>query len=384
MEAPQDQHSRDFLEDCIKDYNKAFGTNFNTNIFYRYYKDLQKKIKSTELDLVIVVNMFLTGFDSKTLNTLYVDKNLNYHGLVQAYSRTNRLYNSDKPHGNIVSFRNLKKATDKALALYGDENAQEIVFKKPYEEQKKDFQEKLTLLKEQVPTLESVDDLMGEEEQAEFVKKFRDLLRVKSSLETYAEFSFEDVGIDEQEFFDYQSKYLDLYQERKVEGGEGESVLNEIDFEIELTVKDVINFDYIIQLIAGLKDITSDVMREKKTTDILKIFDQDIQLRKKKDLIRKFIEENLPKLGGADNVEQEFQKFWQSERSVEIRKIADSEKINLPDLEKVLGNYLYTQRMPHGQQIVEMLPARPGILERESVVERIKSALQRIVEVFEW
>jgi len=122
------QHSRDFLENCIKDYNREYSTNFSTDRFYNYYKDLQKKIKDKQVDLVLVVNMFLTGFDSDTLNTLYVDKNLRYHGLIQAYSRTNRLFNSDKPHGNIVSFRNLKLATDKALALFGDENAKEVVF----------------------------------------------------------------------------------------------------------------------------------------------------------------------------------------------------------------------------------------------------------------
>ena len=125
------KHSRDFLEDCIEDYNKEYATNFSTDRFYDYYRDLQKRIKNKEVDLVLVVNMFLTGFDSPRLNTLYVDKNLRYHGLIQAYSRTNRLLNSDKPHGNIISFRNLKMDTDKALALFGDENAKEIVFKKP-------------------------------------------------------------------------------------------------------------------------------------------------------------------------------------------------------------------------------------------------------------
>lgn len=137
---PGNQHSRDFLESCIKDYNATYAINYSTDRFYDYYRDLQKRIKAKEVDLVIVVNMFLTGFDSPRLNTLYVDKNLRYHGLIQAYSRTNRLLNSDKPHGDIVSFRNLKLATDKALTLFGDENAKEIVFKKPYEQQKKEFE----------------------------------------------------------------------------------------------------------------------------------------------------------------------------------------------------------------------------------------------------
>jgi type I restriction enzyme R subunit len=154
---PVDQHSRDFLEDCIRDYNDLYATNFSTNEFYAYYKDLQKRIKAKGVDLVIVVNMFLTGFDSPRMNTLFVDKNLRYHGLIQAYSRTNRLLDSDKPHGNIVSFRNLKAATDKALKLFGDESAQEIVFKRPYEEERQAFDDKLVQLRHIVPDVSAVE-----------------------------------------------------------------------------------------------------------------------------------------------------------------------------------------------------------------------------------
>jgi type I restriction enzyme, R subunit len=381
---PGNKHSRDFLEDCIKDYNKAFSTNFNTDRFYNYYKDLQKRIKNKEVDLVLVVNMFLTGFDSKRLNTLYVDKNLRYHGLIQAYSRTNRLLNSDKPHGNIISFRNLKLATDKALALYGDENAKEVVFKKPYEEQKKEFEEKLSELKEKAPSVNAVDDLQGEEEKAEFVKIFRDLLRIKSSLETFADFSFEELGVNEQEFYDYQSKYLDIHEERKKQENESESVLDQIDFEIELTVKDIINFDYIIQLIAGLKNFSSKAARDKKIEDILRLFDRDVQLRKKKELIRKFIEENLPKVAESDDVEKAFGEFWESERSNNLKDIAETENIPLEKLEQLIGEYLYTQKLPHGQDIVDLMLTPPKILERKSIVDRIKNAIENIVDIFEW
>lgn len=382
--APGNKHSRDFLEDCIKDYNQTFSTNFSTDRFYDYYRDLQKRIKNKEVDLVLVVNMFLTGFDSPRLNTLYVDKNLRYHGLIQAYSRTNRLLNSDKPHGNIVSFRNLKVATDKALALFGDENAKEIVFKKPYEEQKKEFEEKLTELREKVPTVVSVDTLQGEEEKAVFVKTFRDLLRIKSSLETFAEFSFGELGITEQEFYDYQSKYLDIYEERKNHESGDESILDQIDFELELTVRDIINFDYIIQLIAGLKNISSDAVRKKKTEDILRIFDRDTKLRKKKDLIRKFIEENLPKIDKSDDVEKVFSEFWASERSDVLKSIAQTENIPLDKFEHLIGEYLYTQRLPHGQDIVDLLPEPPRILERQGIIDRIKGAIENIVDIFEW
>ncbi|MCX6733472.1 MAG: type I restriction endonuclease subunit R [Candidatus Peregrinibacteria bacterium] len=382
--APINQHSRDFLEDCIKDYNARYSTNFSTDRFYDYYRDLQKRIKNKEVDLVLVVNMFLTGFDSPRLNTLYVDKNLRYHGLIQAYSRTNRLLNSDKPHGNIVSFRNLKEATDKALALFGDENAKEIVFKKPYDVQKKDFEDKLGELREKVPTAASVDDLQGEEEKAVFVKTFRDLLRIKSSLETFADFSFKDLGITEQEFYDYQSKYLDVYGDRKNNDSGAESILDQIDFEIELTVRDVIDFDYIIQLIAGLKNVTSDVVRKKKTEEILRLFDRDAQLRKKKDLIKKFIEENLPKISKSDDVEKAFSKFWASERSESLKNVATAENIPVEKFEHLIGEYLYTQKLPNGQEIVDLLPEVPQFRKRQGVIDRIKSAIENIVDMFEW
>jgi len=378
------QHTRDFLEDCIKDYNKQYSTNFSTDRFYDYYRDLQKRIKNKEVDLVLVVNMFLTGFDSPRLNTLYVDKNLRYHGLIQAYSRTNRLLNSDKPHGNIVSFRNLKEATDKALALFGDENAKEVVFKKPYEVQKKEFEDKLAELREKVPTIAAIDELKGEEEKAEFIKTFRDLLRIKSSLETFADFSFKNLGITEQEFYDYQSKYLDAYEDRKNNDSGVESILDQIDFEIELTVRDVINFDYIIKLIAGLKNISSDVVRKKKTDEILRLFDRDVQMRKKKELIRKFIEENLPKIAQSDDVEKAFSDFWASERSESLKNIASAENIPIEKFEHLIGEYLYTQKTPNGQEIVDMLPEVPMIKERQGIIDRIKTAIENIVDIFEW
>ena len=381
---PENKHSRDFLEDCIKDYNKIYSTNFKTDQFYNYYRDLQKRIKNKEVDLVLVVNMFLTGFDSKRLNTLYVDKNLRYHGLIQAYSRTNRLLNSDKPHGNIVSFRNLKLATDKALALFGDENAKEIVFKKPYEEQKKDFENKLKELRKKTPTVASVGELKGEKEKAEFVTTFRDLLRVKSSLETFAEFSFKNIGISEQEFYDYQSKYLDIHEERKDNETDTESILDQIDFELELTIRDIIDFDYIIYLIAGLKNISSKAVREKKTDEILKLFDRDVKLRKKKDLIKKFIEENLPKIDKSDDVEKAFNKFWETEQSKSLKSIAEKENIPIDKFEQLITDYFYTQKMPRSQDIADLMPKAPKILERKGIIDRIKGAIEDIVDIFEW
>ncbi len=226
--------------------------------------------------------------------------------------------------------------------------------------------------------------MKGEEEKAAFVKDFRDLLRIKASLETFAEFSFDDLGISEQEFYDYQSKYLDIYEDRKNHDAGTESILDQIDFELELLVRDIVDFDYIILLIAGLKNISSDKIRERKTDEILKIFDRDIKLRKKKDLIRKFIEENLPKVGKSEDVEKAFSEFWTNERINSVNKL--SEKINMPSesIEHLIGEYLYTQKLPHEQDIADLLPEQPRILERQGIIKRIKDAIESIVDIFEW
>ena len=381
-----DKYSRDFLEDCIADYNKIFGTNFSTERFYEYYKDVQKRVKNRDIDLLLVVNMFLTGFDSPTLNTLFVDKNLRWHGLIQAYSRTNRLYNDTKPHGNIVVFRNLKKATDEALELFGNENAKEIVFKEPYEKQKERFNQQLAELREITPSFEAVDELRSEKEQERFVKAFRELLRIKSSLETFSEFSFDDLDISEQEFYDYLSKYLDLYEQRKSkEKKERVSILDDIDFALELIHKDIINYDYIIKLLVGLKETTSEKLRQEKTSNILKILDRSIKLRKKKDLIKKFIEENLPKIESSDEVEKSFEHYWNKEQEKFIEKISKEEKIEKKKLEKMVSEYLYSERMPLGDEIIALLPKKPKLLERKPIIERIRDKLRLFVEIFiEW
>ena len=383
-----DKHSRDALEDCIADYNKMFQTNFSTDKFYQYYKDVQKRVKNKEIDLLLVVSMFLTGFDSPTLNTLFIDKNLRWHGLIQAYSRTNRLLNDTKPHGNIVVFRNLKQATDEALELFGDENAKDIVFKEPYEKQKEKFNQQVAELKEIVPNFMDVSKLKSEEEQERFIKAFRELLRMKSSLETFSEFSFNDLEIGEQEFYDYQSKYLDLYEQKKGQGEkEKVSVLDDIDFSLELIRTDIVNYDYIIKLLIGLKETSSEKLRQEKTETILRTLDRDIKLRRKKDLIKKFIEENLPDIKSGDDVEEAFEVYWNNEQKNFIDKISKEEKIKKEELEKMIGKYLYSEKMPLGDEIVKLLPKdkQPRLLERKPIIKRIKQKLRSFVEIFvEW
>ena len=185
-------HSRDKLEEFIGHYNTMFDTKFSTKdseTFYNYYNDISKKVKERQIDILLVVNMFLTGFDSPTLNTLYVDKNLKYHGLIQAYSRTNRIINEQKSQGNIVVFRNLKNATDEAITLFSNKYAVDVIIMKPYEDYTEKFNEALKRLNEITPTIDSVNELKTEEDELEFVQAFRDLMRLKNILNSFSDFS---------------------------------------------------------------------------------------------------------------------------------------------------------------------------------------------------
>lgn len=380
-ETPEVKYSREFLDNCIKEYNENFNTNFNTESFYKYYKDLQDRIKNKEIDLVLVVNMFLTGFDSKLTNTLYLDKKLQYHGLIQAFSRTNRIVGSEKPHGNIVSFRNLKKFTDQALKLFGDENARDVVFKKHYEEIKSEFNNKVEELKKLVSTPDQVSELKSEELEYQFVKSFRDLLRIKSSLETYSEFKFEDTEIEEQEFYDYQSGYRDIYDKVRKPTTQLVSILEDLDFEIELTRTDNITYDYIILLIAGLQGQNID---EDKIKNVLNVLDKDPNLKSKKELIERFLREQAPSFTEDTNIEKEFREFWDREKRHYFEDFAKNQNIDLEKLLNIISDYIYSGRMPKSEILVEAMNIKPTILERASLVDKIKDGIASILNIFEW
>ena len=255
---PVNTHSRDALERFIGDYNGTYGTNYTTRdskSFYAYYKDIGKRVKKREVDILLVVNMFLTGFDSKALNTIYVDKNLKHHGLIQAYSRTNRIMGTKKSQGNVVAFRNLKPATDDAIELFANKEAQEDIILAPYEDYLKTFEEAAANLLAIAPTVDSVDDLQTEEDEAAFIKAFREVIRIKNVLECFTQVDAEVLSIDPQAFRDYRSKYLDLYDKvRGEKAKEKVSILDDLDFEIELISRDKINVSYIINLLRNIAD----------------------------------------------------------------------------------------------------------------------------------
>ena len=326
-----DASSRDALESAIRDYNEMFGTSFDTSSskFQNYYKDLSKRVKNREIDILIVVNMFLTGFDATTLNTLWVDKNLQLHGLIQAFSRTNRILNSVKTFGNIVCFRNLERNVDEAIALFGDSEANSIILLKDYasyydgyDEDDKHYigyREIVSRLKEEYPLGECI---IGEQNQKDFVSLFGSLLRSINILSAFDRFEEEHLLTD-REMQDYQSKYLDLYDEiiKKREKVTKEDISDDIVFEIELVKQVEVNIDYILSLVKKYHE--ENCLDKEAEASIIKAVNSSLQLRSKKELIRSF----LKSVNINTDVEKDWHTFVKEEKDKDLKKIIEEENL---------------------------------------------------------
>jgi type I restriction enzyme R subunit len=389
-------HSRDKLESYIGDYNTMYGTSYTTKdseSFQKYFQSISKRLKDREkesfnnekdrLDIVIVVNMMLTGFDAKKVNTLYVDKNLKQHGLIQAFSRTNRILGEQKSQGNILSFRNLKKATDDAITLFSNKEAIEVVTMPAYEAIAEKFDQALELLREIAPTYQSVNDLESEEDEAHFVQAFRKLMRAMNVLQSYTDFDWEDLPIDEQEFEDYKSKYLDLYEKVKQDTQKQKtSILDDIDFELELIHRDQINVAYILKLLAQLKGEKGAAAAAQRKT-IIDLLGGDIQLRSKRALIQKFIDENMPFIRDGDNIDDEFEKFWKDQKVLALGKLCEDEHLDKLQFKALIDAYIYSGREPIKDEVFQCLDNRPSILQARVIGDRIIAKMKEFVAVFE-
>ncbi len=383
--ATVNQHSREKLDEYIGHYNALYNTKFSTQtsqLFYNYYNDIAKKVKERQIDLLLVVNMFLTGFDSKTLNTLYVDKNLKYHGLIQAFSRTNRTLNEQKSQGNIVCFRNLKSFTDDAIALFSNKDAKEIILIEPYENYVRKFNKAFADLLAIAPTVKSVDSLPSETEELAFVQAFRELMRLKNVLSSFADFEFSDLAMNEQSFEDYKSKYLDLHDKVKSNHEkEKVSILEDVDFELELIHRDEVNVAYILQLLAKLKEADKSE-QEKQKKAIVDLLAGEAKLRSKKDLIEKFINANLIQVKSSEDVEKAFEIYWDAERQTAFDTLCSEEGLMPDKLQEVIGNYLYTERKPNRDDVLQILKEKPKMLEKKSIVERVTAKILNFVTTF--
>jgi type I restriction enzyme R subunit len=338
-----DQSSRDFLEAAIQDYNSTFSTNYDTssNKFQNYYKDLSLRVKNREIDILIVVNMFLTGFDATTLNTLWVDKNLRQHGLMQAFSRTNRILNSVKTYGNIVCFRDLKEETDKAISLFGNGNkgAGGIVLLKTYEEYyngyndkgeyKPGYAELIATLTTQYPLGQPI---IGEEAEKDFIRLYGAILRLKNILTSFDNFEGNEI-LSERDFQDYQSIYIDLYQKyRKGADGDKETINDDIVFEIELVKQIEVNIDYILMLVAKYQE--SNCKDKTILTTIDKAINSSIKLRSKKELIERFVEQ----VNVSTKVDEDWRKFLHERKEADISAIIEEEKLKPEETRRFIDN----------------------------------------------
>ncbi|WP_313112087.1 type I restriction endonuclease subunit R [Aequorivita sediminis] len=379
-------HKRDKLESYIGHYNQMFGSNFttkNSQSFYNYYNDISKKVKERKIDILLVVNMFLTGFDSPTLNTLYVDKNLRYHGLIQAYSRTNRIINELKSQGNIVVFRNLKQVTDQAITLFSNKEAIEVIIMEPYEDYAEKFNEAYKKLLEITPTVNSVNDLVSEEDELEFIKAFRELMRLKNTMTTFANFDWEDLEMEEQLFNDFRSKYLDLWQKVKQDHSiEKVSILEDVDFELELIHRDDINVSYILKLLADMKGANKEEQEAKKK-EVVDLLTGEANLRSKRELIEKFIQENLPVIEDSDTIPQEFDKFWTEEQQKAFEAFVKEEHLSSEKTQKLIEDYLYAEREPLRDELLDLIEGdKPSVLKRKSIGDRLLNKVVEFVETF--
>lgn len=374
-----DESSRDFLEAALNDYNQIFATNWNTSgeSFQSYYKDLAGRLKNREIDLVIVVNMFLTGFDSTTLNTLWVDKNLRLHGLLQAFSRTNRILNSVKTYGNIVCFRDLEKATNESISLFGNKDAGGIVLLKPYREY---YNEYSRLIAELTSQFSPGDIPASEKDQKEFVNLYNKILRLQNILKSFDDFNGNEL-LPERTFQDYQSTYLEVYSKLKnVVNGDKESIIDDLVFEIELVKQIEINVDFILILIRKLLGASASQDKEIKS-QISKTVLASYSLRSKKDLIERFVDS----INNDSDVEGDWRKFISEQKKSELDQIIAEENLNPIETEEFISKAFEDGELKTaGTAVIKLLPPKnmfsPNYehsIQKAFVIDKLKAFFER-------
>ena len=407
----------DELQAIMDDYNDMFGTSFTTENFRAYYDDINLRMKKKKtdmkpLDLCLVVGMFLTGFDSKKLNTLYVDKNMDYHGLLQAFSRTNRVLNEKKRFGKIVCFRDLKSNVDASIKLFSNSNNLEDIVRPPFNEVKKNYQELTTNFLEQYPTPSSIDLLQSEKDKKLFILAFRDVIKKHAEIQVYDEFEEDaaDLGMTEQQFMDFRSKYLDIYdtfaggckpsEENQTPDEDTESTetstesgIDDIDFCLELLHSDIINVTYILELIADLNPYSADY--KEKRTYIIDTMIKDAELRNKAKLIDGFIQQNVDddrdnfmarkqKFDGTSDLEERLNSYITTERNNAVDKLAKEEGLDVSVLNHYLSEYDYLQK-EQPEIIQEALKEKHlGLIKKRKTLTRILDRLNSIIRTFSW
>ena len=414
----------DELQAIMDDYNDMYGTSFTTENFRAYYDDINLRMKKKKadmkpLDLCLVVGMFLTGFDSKKLNTLYVDKNMEYHGLLQAFSRTNRVLNEKKRFGKVVCFRDLKSKVDESIKLFSNSNNLEDIVRPPFEDVKKEYQELTKGFLLRYPDPHSVDYLQSENDKKRFILAFRDIIKKHAEIQIYDEFEEDapDLGMTEQQFMDFRSKYLDIYETFAARGTDeqptgyqmpedeptmvGEPGLDEddttglgdVDFCLELLHSDIINVAYILELIADLDPYSGDYEERRKS--IIDTMIKDAELRSKAKLIDGFIRKNIDddrdsfmarkqKADGTSDLEERLNNYIVTERNNAVNALAKEEDLDASVLNHYLSEYDYLQK-EQPEIIQEALKEKHlGLIKKRKALARIMDRLRSIIKVFNW
>lgn len=366
--------ARSFLEGAIQDYNAMFGTSYDTTEggFQNYYKDLSLRLKSREIDIVIVVNMFLTGFDATTLNTLWADKNLRAHGLLQAYSRTNRILNSVKTYGNIVSFRDLEQATNDAIGLFGNRDARGIVLLKPYADYYEEYSERVAELLQSFPL---GTPITGEAAQKAFIALFGAILRLQNILTSFDEFAGNEI-LSERQAQDYRSVYLDLYADfRRVNEGEKEPINDDVVFEIELIKQVEINVDYILMLVEQYREARGDGDDVEIRTQISRAIDASPSLRNKKDLIEEFVDS----VSATGAVDEEWCTYVAAKREAELDAIIAAENLRPEETRAFVATAFQNGAIQSaGTAITKVLPSTRRFTANESHGEKKQIVLDKL------
>lgn len=386
MEIKEDQeHYQDALNRIMQDYNKMYGTSYDISSYGAYKKDITRRIKKREIDLVLVVDQLLTGFDSKVTNTLFVDRNLEYHDLIQAFSRPNRIFEPQKQWGNIVCYRNIKTNTDEAIKLFNNSEDTDIVLQKDYEYYLDAFKGKLGELYRIALTPNDVDELKSDEDKKQFIVIFKSLSQLLLALKTFVEFEFDAgiVGIDQQMYEDFKSKYLDIYEENKNTKTENEnvSILDDIDFDIELIQTDRINFDYIMNLIRNI-NFEDKKAKAKDIKNIHKELDRTDNpvLKKKIDLIKDFLNNELPAISDGGDVDSKYTDFESKKRKEEIVKFAEINDLNVEFVEDIISDYEFNSTIDQSK-LAEKI--KMSYLKTRKVINNITSFVIENVEKYQ-
>lgn len=376
-----EEHSREALDRMITDYNKMYGTDYSTDTWNRYFSDVSKKTKNAQIDILIVVNMFLTGFDSKPLNTLYIDKNLQYHNLLQAYSRTNRVEKATKPYGNIVCYRNLKDATDETIKLFSKTDSVDDILMESYAEYLASFLEARSQLLEIAGTPEEVDKLEKEEDKREFIIAFKNVTKLLQRLQSFSDFKFDEneLQIAEQTYEDFKSKYFKIVDKTKNEV-EKSSILQDIDFELELMHTDRINVSYIMNLIANL------TLDDRKTRDNeIRLIKQELdhasdpKLRLKVELIKGFLDKVAPDLNSKESILDAYANYEAEMGEKEIVEFAREVGVQDEVLKEQLATYEYSNLI---EQSFIMDQLKGSFLKRKKSINAITTFIQKHAEKY--